>query len=103
MPDSKVFRHEHAVPKKVVIQMLLEMKSPTAEAVYAVCEKFLIGVVVTLDEDGALNEEFPSSMPQEFFDLASPDYHNPLLRYEKCGIEVEAPSGMVPSGRKRKR
>jgi len=102
-PDPKVLRHEHAVPRKMVIQMLLEMKSPTAKAVYGVCEKFLIGVVVTVKEDNDLNSEYRSSMPQEFFDPASPDYHNPLLRYEKCGIEVGAPPGMVPSGRKRKR
>jgi hypothetical protein len=86
---SKVrgLRHEHAVPKKVVVTALLNLKNPTTQDV-DLWFKFLVGVVVTLEEDKLLNLQFKSSMPPEFSDASSPSSLDPLLRYKKCGIEV---------------
>jgi hypothetical protein len=86
--SAKRLRHEHIVPKKVVIDMLMKLDPPTPVAVRDICERFLIGVIVTIEEDAVLNE-FRSSMPPEFDDPTSPDYHNPWLRYQRCGIEAK--------------
>jgi hypothetical protein len=86
--NSKVkdLRHEHAVPKKVVIDVLLNLQNPSEDDV-SLWFKFLIGVVVTLEEDRVLNSRFKSSMPSDFLDEGS-SCLDPLLRYKKCGIEV---------------
>ena len=81
-------RYEHCVPKSVVMKMLFDLKAPTAEQVREICEKFLIGVVVALDEDAVLSEKYSSKMPAEFYDSASPHFHDPWLRYKKYGIEL---------------
>jgi hypothetical protein len=84
---SRRLRHEHIVPKRIVIDMLLKLERPTPESVREICERFLIGVVVTIEEDAVLNE-FRDSMPSEFDDPASPEYRDPWLRYRRCKIEV---------------
>jgi hypothetical protein len=81
--------HEHAVPKSVVINKLLALAEPTWEAVYAICEKYLIGVVVTREEDALLNE-FRMTMPSDFEDLKSASFDNPWLRYERCNIKPQS-------------
>jgi len=85
--EGKVFRHEHVVPKKVVIEMLLALESPTEGDVRKIFEKFLIGTVVTRNQDNLLNATFRSSMPPEF-SKDSPDPFNRWLRYTKNEIEV---------------
>ncbi len=87
-PKAKCFRHEHAVPKKVVVELLLSFDKPDAGFIYRVCEAFLIGVVVTLEEEKALNARFNSTMPSEFGETNNPSNLDPLLRYKQCGIEV---------------
>jgi hypothetical protein len=78
-------RHEHIVPKRVVIDMLRALKDPTPEAVFEICENFLIAVVVTTEEDAILNE-FRSLMPPDFYNPASPSYRDPWLRYKHSKI-----------------
>ena len=85
--NVKNLRHEHAVPKKVVLAALLNLQNPTKTDV-ALWFKFLIAVVVTLEEDKLLNSRFKSSMPPEFYDADSPSSLDMLLRYKQCGIEV---------------
>ena len=85
---SSGLRHEHIVPKDVVIKMLLNLSSPTPEKVQEVCEKFLIGTVVTMHEDAVLRV-FLKIMPPAFDDPDSSDYHNPWLRYRLCNIEMD--------------
>jgi hypothetical protein len=82
------FRHEHAVPKAVVMKMLLDLSAPTPEQVREICERLLVGVVVTREEDNDLNMKYGRSMPAEFFNPASPSYRDPWLRYKRLGIEV---------------
>jgi hypothetical protein len=59
-------RHEHIVPKNVVIQMLLNLQSPTAGQVLEICERYLIGVVVTIEEDAVLSAIYSRKMPEKF-------------------------------------
>jgi hypothetical protein len=72
----------------IVIKMLSDLKSPTEEMVRAICDQFLIGVVVTREEDAVLNKDHRCTMPREFFEPDSPAYHDPWLRYKKCNIEL---------------
>jgi len=83
----KNLRHEHAVPKKVVLATLLRLQKPT-KADVALWFEFLVAVVVTVKEDRQLNSRFESSMPSEFYDPASPSALDTLLRYKQCGIEA---------------
>jgi hypothetical protein len=86
-PRAKL-RHEHAVPKAVVLEMLFKLEGPASDSVRHILESFLLGVVVTPDEDRLLNARFRKSMPQAFADATSTDFHNPWLRYKQVGIEV---------------
>ncbi len=70
-PDTKLI-HEHAVPKKVVADLLLSLESPSEALVRTALKKLLIAVVVTPEEDAILNQYFKSSMPPEFHDATSP-------------------------------
>jgi hypothetical protein len=85
--NFKGLRHEHAVPKKVILAALLGLKNPTRADV-AIWFEFLVAVVVTIEEDKLLNSQFKSSMPSEFNDPTSPLALDKLLRYRKCGIDV---------------
>ena len=69
---SKVMglRHEHAVPKKFVIDRLLGLEKPTEEYV-AMWLNLLLGVVVTQEEATVLNASFKSDMPSEVYDAGS--------------------------------
>jgi hypothetical protein len=78
-------RHEHIVPKSVVYEILCGLEHPTRKAVFQICDKLLIGVVVTVPEDLMLNQ-FRSTMPPEFHDPASPDHLDPWLRYKRCNV-----------------
>ena len=88
--DTKNLRHEHAVPKRVVIDMLLKLVNPNENEVRRICDHFLLGVVVTIEEDRILNEHFRKVMPNEFAAGSSPDFENPWLRYLRCNIEFDA-------------
>jgi hypothetical protein len=82
--DRKVkLRHEHVVPREVVRRMLFDLKQATEDQVRDICQRFLIGVVVTLAEDALLNAEFSKTMPPEFFDPSHASDHDPWLRYKR--------------------
>lgn len=86
--SRKQLRHEHVVPKKVVIDILFGLKKPTPESVREILDKYLIGVVVTKEEEDRLNVEYSKSMPEEFGNKKSELFQDPWLRYRKCGIKV---------------
>jgi hypothetical protein len=85
---SKGLRHEHIVPRRIVTQMLFSLPAPTEEQVRVICETYLIGVVVTRDEDRKLNKKHAKKMPDEFSDLTHSEALNPWLRYKMLGIQV---------------
>ena len=81
--------HNHAVPRRLVLQMLFAMNPATPEEVFAICDKFLYGVVITPEEDRRLDAGgFRQKMPEEFWDQASSEFENPWLRYRRCGIQL---------------
>lgn len=93
-PKAKL-THEHVVPKKVVINVLFALQSPTPATAFDLLSTFLIGVVITRQEHDLLNVEDGSSMPAAFADPAHADYRDPWLRYKKHDIRV-VPQENVP-------
>jgi hypothetical protein len=85
---SQNFRHEHVVPICLICEMLLSLKSPTLEQVNMKCKTFMIGAVVTLEENKDLNKKYKHKMPPEFSDPNTGEmFHNPWLRYIKTGVK----------------
>jgi hypothetical protein len=80
--------HEHAVPKKIVIEMLLGLESPEENQVRRICEGLLHGVVITREEDRLLSVKYKTKMPVQFHESGSAGFREPMLRYAECGIEV---------------
>ena len=85
---EKNVRHEHGVPKKVLKEQLLSLENPAEEYVAMYLDFFLIGVVVTIEEDKILNERFKSAMPGAFWKKGEKYYLDVFARYKLCGIKV---------------
>jgi hypothetical protein len=79
----KGLRHDHAVPKKLLIGRMKELRTvATVELVQDVLERNCIGVVVTLDEDRLLSRSgLQASMPPNSDD-------DPFSRYRAAGITI---------------
>jgi hypothetical protein len=76
--------HEHVVPKRYIIQRLLDLSPPTPEDVHGVLSTYCIGAVVTRDEDRQITQAgFRSSMPDEW------DTKDIWIRYRLAGIQME--------------
>jgi hypothetical protein len=64
-------RHEHAVPRKLILERLM-VGEPLAQAeLMALLDRLCLGVVLTREEDAALNAHFRSSMPPHW-DIGDP-------------------------------
>lgn len=75
-------RHEHSVPRRLLIAMLLELSAPTEDDVRRVLN-LRVGVVVTFEEDRALNAAgLRSRMPDGW------EGRDVFARYRAVGIEV---------------
>lgn len=82
LPNKELI-HEHIVPKKVLINTLLNMKNPTPDEIFKYLQDYCIGVVVTKDEDSQLNQaKLKSEMPKSW------DGNDPWARYKVVGINV---------------
>lgn len=51
MRDANALRHEHAIPRRVLIARLLQLSSPSPLEIEGLLSGFCVGVVVTRDED----------------------------------------------------
>jgi hypothetical protein len=81
--------HDHAVPRKIIIDKIFGINSPTENDVRQIFDKYLNGVIITKDEDKQLNANgYRQKMPSEFQDRNQSDYDNSWLRYKKVGIKV---------------
>lgn len=81
--SNRELRHEHLVPKKVLIDTLMSMEAPSSTEIFEYLDQYCIGVVVTIDEDKRLSYEgLRSKMPDYW------DGKDPWARYYKVGIEV---------------
>lgn len=96
---ARGLRHEHAVPRRVFHRLVFALQHPTAEATFELCDRMLLGVVVTLDEDRVLNAGLRQRMPPEFDDPSSPEFRDPWLRYKRKRIAVvrTTASGVIPA------
>ena len=73
--------HDHAVPKKVLMEFLLRMSRPTPEEVERFFESYCFGAVITKAEDDALNKlGLRSKMPSDW------DGIDPWARYKAAKI-----------------
>ena len=55
-------RHEHAVPRRELIELLLRLR-PTETEVFDLLEKMCFAVIVTKEEDDKLSEKYRNRMP----------------------------------------
>jgi len=83
----KSLRHEHVVPRRVVIELLFGLPTQAPEAVLEVLQKFLQVVVVTEKQEAKLRDadskdKLDNKMPQEFYE-PGPSFHEPWLRYDR--------------------
>ncbi len=85
---EKNVRHEHGVPKKVLKELLFSLENPTEETVVLYLDFFLVGVVVTIEEEKRLNERFKSAMPEAFWKKGEEYYLDLFARYKLCGIKI---------------
>jgi hypothetical protein len=76
------------VPKKVLKELLLSLENPTEETVADYLDCFLLGVVVTIEEDKSLNKRFKSEMPLAFWKKGEEHYLDLFARYKLCGIKI---------------
>lgn len=79
----KRLAHEHTVPKRIVLDMLMQLRDADAATVLDLLDRVLIGVVLLRSEHDLLNVEHSKTMPDEFFDPKSPSYMDPWLRYRR--------------------
>lgn len=81
---NKHLVHEHLVPKRVLVDAIIDEIEKTPDSIYDYLERFCIGVVVTKDEDARLNAAgLRSKMPENW------DTKDPWARYNAVGIKVE--------------
>jgi len=81
--DNKMLCHEHIVPKRVIIEKICSLKSPTKRKIFDILQHFCIGCVVTREEDKKLNHAgLRSKMPDDW------DDKNPWARYDRVKIQV---------------
>ena len=86
-------RHEHVVPKKCLMSMLFNLPNPTPQHVIEILSRYLIGVIVTREEDAILGVEYSKSMPAEFENCPDVTARDAWLRYKLCkidGVDVSA-------------
>ena len=87
---SKLAIHEHLVPRRIVISRLIGLSQPSHDDVFSILDRYLIGVVITNEENARLNAaKYGKEMPPEFYQNDHPDFDNPWIRYQKCNIAYE--------------
>lgn len=81
--DEKLLRHDHAIPKKVLMELLFRMAHPSSESVQSFFEAYCFGAVITVAEDEALNRlGLRSKMPMNW------DGRDQWARYKAAGITL---------------
>lgn len=96
LPGAKKYRHEHALPKAVLMGTLFEMTEPKVERARGLLDAFVHGVVVARAEGDRLSKAFRRSMPPAFDDPAANGFRDSWLRYRMCSVRVvEVATGRV--------
>ena len=81
----KGLRHEHAVPRKLIIK-LLEECDKSQEAIYSILDNLVHAVIVTKDEVSQLDKYWKSQMPI-YIEITN-DVNVIFARYKKVNIGV---------------
>ena len=75
--------HEHVVPKKVLIEQLIDKQNLFPQEIYCFLEKFCIGAVITKKEDQKINDVgLRSKMPKTW------NNEDPWARYDGLNINI---------------
>ena len=79
--DTKLLRHDHAVPRKLLLDWLLNLRSPTQDSIQALLDAYCKAAVIIKSEDALLNRlGLRSKMPSDW------DGKDPWARYKAAGI-----------------
>jgi hypothetical protein len=81
----KGLRHEHAVPRKLIIKFL-EESDKSQEAIFSILDNLVHAVIVTKEEAVILDQNFKTSTPQEI--TISNKINNVFSRYIAMNINV---------------
>jgi len=84
-PFNEELRHEHCVPRKIILDKLNSLKSKSADEIFKILDKFCHAVIVSKDEDKRLNK-YRSKMPSILTEERTVE--NVFSRYINLGIEV---------------
>ena len=85
--NPKMLVHEHVMPKKIVIERLLQLSTPTTSSVHQLLESCCKGAVVTRTEDATLNRlGLRSKMPHDW------DGTDLWARYKAAKIRLHIPT-----------
>jgi hypothetical protein len=82
---TKGLRHEHAVPRKLIIK-LLEECDKSKEAIYSILDNLVHAVIVTKEEAALLDQKYKATTPQEI--TISNEINNIFSRYIAVNIKV---------------
>jgi len=89
-------RHEHAVPKTVLLKHLLTLEDATPSLVGKTLERFCFAIIVSRSEDDLLNERgYRETMPPDW-SFAAADC-DPLARYVACDLGTSVRDPLTPS------
>lgn len=89
----KLLAHEHAVPRKVVLDLMMDLEHPDEKEVFELLDRLLVGVVLLREEHDLLNGDYQRTMPEGFSDAGSERHLDPWLRY-RAGRAAAAGAGM---------
>lgn len=84
---GKFLRHDHAVPRKIILDHLLDTKEINEEYIRNVFEKALVGVILTKSEDADILKD---KMPPPVDTKSIKDYSDTdkWARYKDLGIKI---------------
>lgn len=86
--DERKLVHEHAVPKKLLIEMLMNLSNPSSDSVQQMFQNYCKAAVITKAEDASLNRlGLRSKMPADW------DGKDPWARYKAAGIILRSQAG----------
>lgn len=81
----KGLRHEHAVPRKLIIK-LLEVCNKSQEEIFSILDNLVHAVIVTKEEATLLDQKYKASTPSDI--TISNEINNVFSRYIAMNIKV---------------
>lgn len=88
---SKRMRHEHVVPRRAIIEILLGLEEPTPARVHEVLSTLSIGCVVLREEASKLDRVAKQKMPTVFSTPEHTLWGDPWARYRLAEIGWRGP------------